>query len=65
MRALLLVLIVAGCAGSEESTLCDDLRDSQSGCMNEDNYAECRAAVRRCGDDVLMLESCPLQFDCP
>lgn len=34
-------------------------------CMNEDNFAQCQAREAECPGQVLVLESCPLQFACP
>jgi hypothetical protein len=34
-------------------------------CMNEDNFAACQAREAECPGQVLVLESCPLQFACP
>ena len=33
-------------------------------CMNEDNWNQCQSILEKGCENVLMLESCPLQFDC-
>ena len=33
-------------------------------CMNEDNYQECLDVEADCDGNILILESCPLQFGC-
>lgn len=65
MRFVFVLLALSACGEEGASTLCDDLVDSQSACMTDENLAECRAAVDECGDRVLVMESCPLQFACP
>ncbi len=58
------LLLICGCDGGSDATLCADLLVSQSDCMPEAAVAECEAAVEACGDRVAVLESCPLQFSC-
>ena len=63
-----LLLLLTACDGGatpSDSTFCDDLVTEQPSCMNDDNLAECKAAVEDCGDEgVAVMESCPLQFGC-
>ena len=63
-----LLLMLAACDGGTtpaDSTFCADLANEQPGCMNDENLAECEAAVEDCGDNnVIVMESCPLQFEC-
>jgi hypothetical protein len=63
---LLLLGLAVACAGDDDvpSTFCDDLMANDAGCMNEDNLAECKTAQAECPGNVLVMESCPLQFGC-
>lgn len=45
----------ASCAGNRAT----------DACMNEDNFAACRQRESECPGEVIVLESCPLQFACP
>ena len=40
---------------------CPEPTDS---CMNEENYQECLDVVATCEGEILIMESCPLQFGC-
>ena len=67
LRRLLLLPLLALAACPEaapDDTFCTDLMATSS-CMNEDNLAECEAAAADCPGEVLVMESCPLQFGCP
>merc|ERR1712113_1161788 len=39
--------------------------NADQACMNEENRADCFAKLAECGDEMLIMESCPLQFGCP
>lgn len=57
--------VATGCGPSLAD--CDAIAVEQKACMNEDALAACRAANALCeenGGEVLVLESCPLQFAC-
>jgi len=47
------------CMAADSS--CPEISDP---CMNDDNYAECEALVDSGCEEILQLESCPLQFGC-
>ncbi len=34
-------------------------------CMDENNFAQCQKMEAECPGEVLVMESCPLQFGCP
>ncbi|CAE7804243.1 unnamed protein product [Symbiodinium sp. CCMP2592] len=34
-------------------------------CIDDSNVAECERMYTACGDQMMMMESCPLQFGCP
>jgi hypothetical protein len=65
--ALAIAAFAFGCGGP---TLvdCDRLAASQDACMDDGSLAACREANDECedvaGGEVLVLESCPLQFSC-
>jgi hypothetical protein len=40
---------------------CPEPTDS---CMNEENHQECLDVVATCEGEILIMESCPLQFGC-
>lgn len=61
---LLPLFSLAGCP-EPDPTLCTDLMETQPGCMTEENLPECEAANEACPGEVLVMESCPLQFGCP
>ncbi|HJK91498.1 MAG TPA: hypothetical protein RMH85_14920 [Polyangiaceae bacterium LLY-WYZ-15_(1-7)] len=72
----LLLLLALACGSSTEPA-----QDSSSGadapaagdcdyelgdpCITEENLAACQARAAECPGEVLVLESCPLQFACP
>lgn len=74
MRCSVFVLLLAsalglGCGGAPEPTLvdCDALAADQPTCMDAAAVADCEDANERCaaqGGDVIVAESCPLQFSC-
>lgn len=43
---------------------CGD-RSPTEPCMNDENFAQCQEMEAKCPGEVLVLESCPLQFACP
>ncbi len=65
-----LALLLAACGSTTASTP-DGAGDACAGfgpndaCINEENLAQCRAREAECPGQVLVLESCPLQFACP
>lgn len=56
---LLVLPAVVGAVSTAE--LCPDLSDA---CMNEENYAVCSDLVDSGCKDLMIMESCPLQFTC-
>lgn len=67
MRAVWMVLCVVACGGSDvvPSEFCAAIAERDAACMDEAAIAACESAAAECGDAVLTLESCPLQFSCP
>lgn len=72
-RLIPLWLLLFACAGGEDpivdtdaaTPVCDALMVDDAGCMNDENYAECVEAEQTCGgENVMIMESCPLQFAC-
>jgi hypothetical protein len=70
----LLALVLMACGSSTHPPSSND-GDPGSGtcagngpndsCMNEESFAACQAREAECPGQVLVLESCPLQFACP
>lgn len=59
-----------GCGGfTEEEAVarCDQEQEARGGggCFTLPVYDECVAAFQDCGDDVVIEESCPMQYSCP
>ena len=56
------------------SVACDNADDDTSAqwtcpepdeaCMDEENYQQCLDVVATCEGELLIMESCPLQFGC-
>lgn len=65
MRALLLlsVLFALGCPSTSGSADCDYTLDDP--CITADNLQQCEDMAAQCPGQVLVMESCPLQFGCP
>jgi len=71
---LALVLALTAC-GASDSPPADDGNTASSdtchghsvgdACVDEAAFAACQSAEAECGTEVLELESCPLQFQCP
>ncbi len=67
---LVALLCLAGCGGQTGPS---DTADGSTGCpyslddpcIDQDALTRCEAAYAECAGDVLVLESCPLQFACP
>jgi hypothetical protein len=70
MRTLLVMTLLALAATGCGPTLadCEALATDQADCMNDVAKADCEATNTQCSDvaggEVLVLESCPLQFAC-
>jgi hypothetical protein len=68
----LALLLLPACGGSsapppsdvDEDDTCAGYSPSHQ-CMNPDNFELCRALEAECPGQVLVMESCPLQFSCP
>eukprot|EP00913_Durusdinium_trenchii_P022900 g21501.t1 len=39
--------------------------NASESCMNDENMKECQEMQAICGDLMIIMESCPLQFACP
>ncbi len=70
MRIVLLTTLLALCSMGCGPKLadCEALATDQPECMNDVAKADCEATNEQCADElggeVLVLESCPLQFAC-
>jgi hypothetical protein len=53
-----------GTSGGDTSDTCLSYRRGDA-CIDDDNLAACQAAEAQCPGQVLIAESCPLQFSCP
>lgn len=66
------IVLSVGCGGSppppasdvDEDSTCAGYSPSHQ-CMNPDNFELCRALESECPGQVVVMESCPLQFSCP
>ena len=54
----------SGLDTEEARTYCDDVRATQTNCVDDAAYQACVACYEDCGVDCAQLESCPLQFSC-
>jgi hypothetical protein len=66
-RVLFCLGLVAACGGEPPaSDFCDRMAEQNEGCFDENSRAECEAVIEDgCAeDDVVVLESCPVQFAC-
>jgi hypothetical protein len=68
-----LLLPITACDGGftdeEAQARCDQESTARNqgqngGCMTEDAVSECIAAYVECGEDVLILGTCPTTFSC-
>jgi hypothetical protein len=70
VRCVLSAVVVVSLSACGGPTLvdCDQLATSQAACMDDDAVKACKAANDECAattdGEVLVLESCPLQFSC-
>lgn len=71
---LLFTLLLTACGSSTHSPSSADAEPApqtcagygpNDACMNEESFAACLAREAQCPGQVLVLESCPLQFACP
>ncbi len=58
-----------GFADEEATARCDQEMEARSqgqngSCLTDEAYDECVAAHVECGDDVIIVESCPTGFSC-
>lgn len=64
---VVVVLSLAACGGPKLAD-CEQIATSQDACMDDESLKACKAANDACGatadGEVLVLESCPLQFSC-
>jgi hypothetical protein len=67
LSVLVLFPFVAAIGCGAQLVDCDALARDQAACMDEETIADCKATNAQCeesGGEVLVLESCPLQFAC-
>jgi len=60
---LFLFIVVLGCGENsvDADNECPLATDS---CMNDENHQACLDVVATCDGNLLIMESCPLQFGC-
>jgi hypothetical protein len=61
---------LVGCGGfsEEEATArCDQERAArgEQGCFGNVEYGKCKAAYEECGEDVTIVDGCPIAYNCP
>jgi hypothetical protein len=67
LTALAVLPFVAAVGCGAQLVDCEALARDQEACMDEEAIADCKATNAQCeelGGEVLVLESCPLQFAC-
>ena len=67
LTSLILLPFVAAIGCGAQLADCEALARDQASCMDEEALADCKATNTQCeesGGEVLVLESCPLQFAC-
>ncbi|MCB9763034.1 MAG: hypothetical protein H6739_24755 [Alphaproteobacteria bacterium] len=70
MRTFILILSLAAltaCARyteEEAEAYCAQQAGELGECIDDDGIAECEASYLRCGERMLILESCPVGFSC-
>lgn len=70
LTTALLTLVACGGGTSDDTgagdadTFCDDLAASNDGCWNEALDETCREVYAECGEQILVMESCPVQLGC-
>lgn len=66
MNRIALVLFLAACGGAQtqSSGVDDDCPSIDDACMDEAALAACEARAAECPGQVVVMESCPLQFSC-
>ena len=66
--SVVVVLALSACGSGPALVDCDQLATSQDACMDDASLKACKAANDECAattnGEVLVLESCPLQFSC-
>jgi hypothetical protein len=62
--ALALALVIGAC-GSEPSDFCAQVEEDNAACITPAGMDQCAQMESQCPGEVLVLESCPLQFACP
>jgi hypothetical protein len=69
-RFLVAITLAAACGSSQPPA--DDATPggvcpytTDDACVDQDALAQCEIMATRCGDDMVVMESCPLQFACP
>jgi hypothetical protein len=64
------IVSLAACGGfsEEEATArCDQERAArgEQGCFGNVEYGKCKAAYEECGEDVTVVDGCPIAYSCP
>lgn len=63
--ALAALLLSIACGPGEPSEFCAQALEDNAACLSNDAAEVCAAAEERCPGQVLIAESCPVQFRCP
>ena len=48
----------------DATTFCADLASANEGCWTPELDGECRDRFAECGEEILVMESCPVQLGC-
>ncbi len=67
---ILSIACLAACGGfseEEAAARCDQERAArgEQGCFGNVEYDECKAAYEECGEDVTIVDGCPIAYSCP
>lgn len=65
-----LLSLLAACGGfsdEEAAARCDQERAArgEQGCFGDVEYDKCVSAFVECGDDVDVVDACPVEYNCP
>ena len=60
------ILSIAACGDKDEDTASANFEcpAAEDDCMTEELYQECLSLVETCTGNILIAESCPVQFSC-
>lgn len=66
--ALLFALAAAGCEPDpdpqEAPAFCADVAEQNEGCWTEELDQDCLDVYAECGEEIVIMESCPVQLAC-